>query len=136
MMKKSLTLILFGQMLFVACGHNFGSATKPDAPHYSKDEPYASRSAFSDAVLETRDDKTQITVQVSNDGHFIRALGADNKVLWEKDVIKQFGQPAEGPPYIHKVSTKFETVDVLMGDHTTATYDLPTGDFREFDEKK
>ncbi|MEW6730327.1 MAG: hypothetical protein AB1489_03210 [Acidobacteriota bacterium] len=132
-----ITIMLLLLPLF-GCGKSAEqNSAGEEKPVYSTDPSHASKLAYASAIIEAKDEKSQIRVQVSNDGQWVRAVSTDGAVLWEKNMIRRFGEPVSGKPVVHKISIKeFDTLEVVMGNNTMARFDLKSGDFIDFTEDK
>ena|SRR5438874_2790733 len=135
-MKLQRIIVLLLLLLSIGCKKTDDSQDqeKKETGSYNKSQPYTSKSAYPDALTEVKDESTHLSAEVSNDGKWVRVLSEDGKVLWEKNVIRQYGEPAEGKPVIRKVKidAKFEYIEVMMGDSARVRLDLKTGDYIDY----
>ena len=117
-----------GFAVAILCGLTNGGITVQ-----AKDPPrpatnHASVQAYPEAVVSATDAASGITVSVEPDGSVLTARNAAGAVLWQADVVKQTGKPAEGTAVVrHVAPTGRGTVSLVVGKNRVVEADLKSG---------
>ena len=74
-----------------------------------------------------KDEESGPVVAVKNDSRTLVAMNAEEKVVWEVDVIKQAGEPDVGAPIVCSLALTNQQVTAIYGKHSFAVFDLKSG---------
>ena len=122
-MKVRLTSVALG---FLVIGASGSSAADKPTTERGTNSVHASLVAYPNAVIETTDVATGITVSVQPNGRELKAVGKDGKTLWKLDLLKIWGTPG-GAPVIRHLSVQGDKIQVSIGKHMSGTVEIKTG---------
>ena len=74
-----------------------------------------------------KDEESGLVVAVKSDSRTLVATNAEEKVVWEVDVIKQAGEPDVGAPIVRSLALTNQQVTAIYGKHSFAVFDLKSG---------